>query len=716
MSEISVYNKFAPRLVELGYLPLALGPKSKIPQSWIPSEQRFVNTEGWNHPNFQPRTTPQPGAGIGVRCGRQADGSYLVGLDADSEAAALAAIEFPGLAVTKFGKRGFTGFFRSLAPVASRGFRDAKGNMLLQVLGDGTQSVLPPTIHPDTQKEYVWTCDGTLYDIPFANLPQWPADAFERIEEMMRPLGWEPEPERPTRTNGGGSDSDSPFRQVNDWALGNLSAWVPDLGLQDCKRQRGRFCSYRAVAGYREGAERADSLSFTSKGIKDFGTGESFTPINIVMRILGLSVGEAYEWLKARVAPERREIRIDFEALARQCKSNVGQTTDAPNVEENSAAPEEDDAAGAEARMRARGAWSAADDLPPPPECCFEELLPVQGLGTLDGPWGVHKTHVMCDLSVAMSAAEGDTNFAGAQRLCRRGVVILESEESQIPIRLACAVRHRETEDVRKLPIFGFREIPQMLINRKVNPQTMRWYREMLRDADLIFKRRFGVPIGMVGIDPLIDAYGAEKEGAAEEANEAKRAFRKLSQEFNVLFWLNDHMGKDVERGSRGTSAKPDSADFIFALPERVADPSQLRTMWNKKLRNLPGSGAFGVNFSLVPEDVETKGGKIITNLAVTWKDRVDRNGAATRLKGLRKPSRRVQLALKALIRMASERHSGPSSTPIWVPLDDWYKELVSQTIIEPGENQARDFTRLKERLLADEAIRIKDGKACVPF
>jgi hypothetical protein len=379
MSEISVYNKFAPRLVELGYLPLALGPKIKIPQSWIPSEQRFVNTEGWNHPNFQPRTTPQPGAGIGVRCGRQADGSYLVGLDADSEPTALATIDaFPDLAVTKYGKRGFTGFFHSLAPVASRAFRDAKGNMLLQVLGDGTQSVLPPTIHPDTQKEYVWTCDGTLYDIPFANLPQWPADAFERIEGIVRPLGWEPEPERPARANGGGTDSDSPFRQVNDWALQNLHAWVPDLGLQDCKRQRGRHCSYRAVASYREGAERADSLSFTSKGIKDFGTDESFTPINIVMRVLGLSAGDAYEWLKTRVAPERPEIRIDFEALAG--KSNTKQTTDARS----------DNDASAQSR-KSRFKLEAFDDIQisTEPSYLVDEFVPIRGIVMV---WGKKKS------------------------------------------------------------------------------------------------------------------------------------------------------------------------------------------------------------------------------------------------------------------------------------------------------------------------------------
>src|SRR6516162_10157700 len=121
IAEPSVYDTYAPRLIGLGYLPLPIGPGSKVPQAYVPSENRYENLTGWNHPNFRPRTTPQPGAGIGVRCGLQPCGRYLIALDFDHEGTALKAIDsFPGLRVTKAGRRGFTGLYQSAIPVASR--------------------------------------------------------------------------------------------------------------------------------------------------------------------------------------------------------------------------------------------------------------------------------------------------------------------------------------------------------------------------------------------------------------------------------------------------------------------------------------------------------------------------------------------------------------------------------------------------------------------
>ena len=91
--------------------------------------------------------------------------------------------------------------------------------------------------------------------------------------------------------------------------------------------------------------------------------------------------------------------------------------------------------------LRGRGAWAAGDDLPPPVECCFEGILPARGLGNLDGQWGTHKTHLLVDVAVALSCP-GESKFAGRKRLRRGGVVIFESEESEIPIRLACAAKY----------------------------------------------------------------------------------------------------------------------------------------------------------------------------------------------------------------------------------------------------------------------------------
>jgi hypothetical protein len=65
----SVYNTFAPQLVERGYFPLPIAPGSKAPHRYVPSENRFELFSGWSE-RPEPLTTPQPNAGIGVRMGK----------------------------------------------------------------------------------------------------------------------------------------------------------------------------------------------------------------------------------------------------------------------------------------------------------------------------------------------------------------------------------------------------------------------------------------------------------------------------------------------------------------------------------------------------------------------------------------------------------------------------------------------------------------------
>jgi|RhiMethySRZTD1v2_1073278.scaffolds.fasta_scaffold1333529_2 Bifunctional DNA primase/polymerase, N-terminal len=173
MSEPSIYDINAPRLIRLGLCPLPIGPGTKIPHHWVPSLGRYEKTCGWDDPRRPLETAPQPHAGIGVRLGRQVDGTYLVALDWDNEDAAIAAMDVFPPTVTKEGARGFTAFYRSTVAVTSRDFRIG-GRVVVQVLSDGRQTVLPPTVHPDTGRPYVWTSKYSLYDLPLTELPGLP--------------------------------------------------------------------------------------------------------------------------------------------------------------------------------------------------------------------------------------------------------------------------------------------------------------------------------------------------------------------------------------------------------------------------------------------------------------------------------------------------------------------------------------------------------------
>src|SRR5262249_2851261 len=123
MTDVNTYDTHAPKLIERGLYPLAIAPGTKQPGHWVPSLGRFELTQGWTHPRRPATTSAQPGAGIGLRCGLQPDGTHVIAIDWDNDAAAIAAMDkFPASA-TKEGSRGFTVIYRSSKPVPSHDYK-----------------------------------------------------------------------------------------------------------------------------------------------------------------------------------------------------------------------------------------------------------------------------------------------------------------------------------------------------------------------------------------------------------------------------------------------------------------------------------------------------------------------------------------------------------------------------------------------------------------
>ena len=100
------------------------------------------------------------------------------------------------------------------------------------------------------------------------------------------------------------------WRRVNDAALSNIPVWAPKLALPKGQLM-GRV--YRAVAPWRTSgsgrpmSKRSPNLSISPGGIEDFGTGETFTALNVVMKALKLGQGDegkALEWLAPLVGVE----------------------------------------------------------------------------------------------------------------------------------------------------------------------------------------------------------------------------------------------------------------------------------------------------------------------------------------------------------------------------------------------------------------------------
>jgi hypothetical protein len=169
--QTTLFGLYAPLLLRNGYSPVPIEPGSKRPLSaigdWsrlreIPLTQAEITTIAAEHRQ----------AGLGVAGGY--GGLVPIDIDtADKDILAAIATVLPEPIVSKRGRRGGTAFFRdSSGIIMPRKFKGRDGNMLLEVLVTG-QTVIPPTIHPETGAPYQWLTDYTLFDVCIDELPEF---------------------------------------------------------------------------------------------------------------------------------------------------------------------------------------------------------------------------------------------------------------------------------------------------------------------------------------------------------------------------------------------------------------------------------------------------------------------------------------------------------------------------------------------------------------
>ena len=181
LSSVWPFAAYALPLFRAGYLPIPLIPGEKRPALGKGWEKHRRKTIADQRRDMMPEKgdeflvgegeialwiTQYPNAGLGVLCGD------LVGVDVDNEAVAqLVHSIIPGTLVAKRGRRGYTLLYGNGGGVVNENFRGRDG-MLVEILAGGRQTVLPPTIHPDTGQPY-YNLDGfaPLHDVPIGSLP-----------------------------------------------------------------------------------------------------------------------------------------------------------------------------------------------------------------------------------------------------------------------------------------------------------------------------------------------------------------------------------------------------------------------------------------------------------------------------------------------------------------------------------------------------------------
>ena len=312
------YAQVGAKLVERGYAAIPVMPGTKRPGHMRGGE--WIGMTDWRDKytkrppsQFEIDIWSRTEAGVCVVCGPGSRG--LVAIDIDTEdqlvVAALEAV-LPASPVSKRGQKGETRFYLcpdieewngTPSPSFNLPTEDGKKYRAVDVIGPGRQTVLPPTIHPDTHEPYKWI-GAALEDFDPDELPRLDPDIGLQIAKALAPFGYEAEPRHAPLASGGESFADKPHRQLNETALGSLDAWVPKLQLYRCRRTHNGFeavPTWRASNTGKPIEKRKLNLKIDPKGIRDFGDDKGYTPIDLVMVSQGCDLDTAVNFLAANV-------------------------------------------------------------------------------------------------------------------------------------------------------------------------------------------------------------------------------------------------------------------------------------------------------------------------------------------------------------------------------------------------------------------------------
>jgi hypothetical protein len=190
-------------------------------------------------------------------------------------------------------------------------------------------------------------------------------------------------------------------------------------------------------------------------------------------------------------------------------------------------------------------------------------LIPERGKGLISGQWGTFKTFAAMDL--AATIAWGGTFLDYAVR--RQGGTLFVAAEGafQVPTRLQGLMEKKSPNpQKKKIPFAWVDSCPSLL-----RPNGVKQIVADAKEVDAKMRQRFGVPLVMVVVDTVISAAGYTKAGDENDAaigSRVMRALEEISRQTGTFVFGVDHFGKSIETGTRGSSAKEDSADVVLSL------------------------------------------------------------------------------------------------------------------------------------------------------
>jgi ribosomal protein S28E/S33 len=196
----------------------------------------------------------------------------------------------------------------------------------------------------------------------------------------------------------------------------------------------------------------------------------------------------------------------------------------------------------------------------------IKNLLKETGVSLLAGQWGTVKTFGALDIASSLMP-EVNQEFFIDYRIKRRGGVLFIAAEGASSIRLRFEValanklgRSALDWDNPDQPFAHIDFKPQILQKGAGDLIAI-----ALREAAWM-KEKFGCDLVLIVIDSVAAAAAFQREDDAAQGQTVMNAFDELSKATGAHVLGVDHFGKDVDTGTRGTSAKEGAADTVLAM------------------------------------------------------------------------------------------------------------------------------------------------------
>ena len=249
-----------------------------------------------------------------------------------------------------------------------------------------------------------------------------------------------------------------------------------------------------------------------------------------------------------------------------------------------------------------------------PPQWLIKGILPATGVAILPGQWGTFKTTVALDMSACVMAG---LPFAGRYPVKRRGAVLYFALEGEgmLAARLSAIATHHGVDG--PLPFAWRGDCPALMGKDAAHALS-----SMANEAAADLHRKFGLSVSLIWIDTLVTAasFASGEDNDAAATQKAMTALRITSERTGALVGVVDHFGKNVETGTRGSSAKEGAADTVLAV---LADRELSGGVRNTRLAaRKQRDGVSGFEIPFTAQMVETgtdDDGDPVTAPVIEW-------------------------------------------------------------------------------------------------